>query len=500
MLSEGLHRLERKLLAALVASGSAMAVEQLAQASGLTVDAVRRGVEWLKEKGLVEVSEQEEQLLSLGPEGEKALRKGLPERRLYELLLRGPLAVEQAARALGQDMEAAMGRALERGFIALRREAGRTLLFAAGPAPELEEEGLLKRLAGGTIALDALSEQERGAAERLLKRPGMLRRLRRKKRYVAATQKGREALELYGREEWLDALTPEALASGLWRSRPIRPIDIHESPPRALLGRKHPLTEAIEEVREAFLAMGFEEIEGSYLQPAFWNFDALFVPQDHPARELQDTFYVKGLSIEPEDPSLVQRVKQTHIDGGGTGSRGWGGAWSEEEARRALLRTHTTAVTVRFLWERRPESAQAFIVDRVFRNEKVTFKSYVEFNQVEGIAVGRSLHLRHLMGLLGEFYHRLGLKEIKFWPSYFPYTEPSLQVMAKFEKQGRALWLEMGGAGILRPEVTLPLGVRSRVLAWGLGLDRLLMLRQGIEDIRKLYEPDLRWLRERPCP
>jgi phenylalanyl-tRNA synthetase alpha chain len=501
MLSEGLHRIERRLLSLLAKAPTPLSVEQLAEASGLDQGAIRRAAEWLKEKGLIESLEREEQLVQLDSKGLEALQRGLPERRLYGLLAReGAMAVERARAELGEDFDAALGRALRSGWVSLRRARGGLLLQPSPQAPRAPEEELLERLGEGPLSLEALGEQERRLVQELLRRPRFLRIIRRTTTLLSPTQKGRELHERLGEQEWLDALTPEVLASGAWRGRALRPLDIYERPPRLLPGRKHPLTEMLEQVREAFLSMGFEEIDGPYIQPAFWNFDALFVPQDHPARELQDTFYIKGLRLPLEAREAVERVRRVHEDGGGTGSRGWGGIWRLEEAERALLRTHTTAVTVRYLWERKPERASAFIIDRVFRNEKVTFKAYVEFNQVEGIAVGRELNLRHLMGLLREFYRRIGIQEVRFWPTYFPYTEPSLQVMVRFERREEGpLWLEMGGAGIFRPEVTLPLGVKSRVLAWGLGLDRLAMLRQGIEDIRKLYEPDLRWLRERPC-
>ena len=164
-----------------------------------------------------------------------------------------------------------------------------------------------------------------------------------------------------------------------------------------------------------------------------------------------------------------------------------------------VMRTHTTCVSVRNLADNKPDEARVFSVGRVFRNEKVTFKNLVEFHQIEGIVVGKDVTLRDLMGLLTKFYKKLGFDKIKFWPSFFPYTEPSLQSMVYHEGLGK--WIELGGMGIFRPEVTKPLGVDNPVLAWGSGLERLVMLRYGIDDVRKLYENDLDWLRGVPlCP
>ena len=157
------------------------------------------------------------------------------------------------------------------------------------------------------------------------------------------------------------------------------------------------------------------------------------------------------------------------------------------------MRTHTTPITIKYLADHTPADAKVFSIGKVFRNEKVTFKNLVEFNQIEGIVVGEKVTLRDMMGLLTKFYEKLGLHKVKFWPSFFPYTEPSLQSMVYHEGLGR--WVELAGMGIFRPEVTIPLGIKHPVLAWGGGLERLVMLKYGIDDSRKLYENDLDWLR-----
>jgi len=390
-----------------------------------------------------------------------------------------------------EELNPALGKARERCWIDIRRVDGRALVTAVAGVGVAPDESLLKKLEQGPLVLDSLSREERAALQRLMRRPGFIEQAVRREVQYSIKESGRLLLSRMKPERWVDSITPQLIVSGKWRRYKLRPIDVTIPGPTVHPARIHPLNEVLEEVREIFLSMGFEEIEGSYIQSCFWNFDALFVPQDHPAREMQDTFYLKDLrSRGLARAELVSRVKHTHIDGWETGSKGWGGVWSEEEARRLVLRTHTTAVTIRYLAEVKPREARVFSVDRVFRNEKVTWRSNIEFNQIEGIAVGPGLSLRDLIGLLSEFYRRLGLKEIKFWPTYFPYTEPSLQVMVKYEGK----WLEMGGSGIFRPEVTLPLGVRNPVLAWGLG-DRLAMLKLGVKDIRQFYEADLGWLR-----
>ncbi|HID72316.1 TPA: phenylalanine--tRNA ligase subunit alpha, partial [Candidatus Micrarchaeota archaeon] len=175
--------------------------------------------------------------------------------------------------------------------------------------------------------------------------------------------------------------------------------------------------------------------------------------------------------------------------------RGWGGTWSLEEARRLVMRTHTTAVSVRKLYEVGNREGYYFAIGRVFRNEKPDFKHTAEFYQVDGIVINKRANIRQLMGILQEFYRRLGLRRVRFWPSYFPYTEPSIQTSVYVEKLNN--WVELCGMGIFRPEVTRPLGVEYPVLAWGAGLERIAMIRHDIDDIRELYHNRLSLLRGR---
>jgi phenylalanyl-tRNA synthetase alpha chain len=232
--------------------------------------------------------------------------------------------------------------------------------------------------------------------------------------------------------------------------------------------------------------MGFEEMDGSIIESCFWNFDALFQPQDHPARDLADTFYLVGERPLP-DQKLVQRVKKAH-------ENGWKYNWSEKEAKKVVLRTHTTCLSARYLAAIRDKKPRKyFSVGRVFRNEATDYKHLAEFHQVEGIIVWENATFRDLLGVLKEFYKKLGFEKIRFRPSFFPYTEPSLEVEVFFEP--RKQWLELGGAGVFRPEVSIPLANVYPVLAWGLSLERPLMLMLGLEDIRTFYRNDLDFLK-----
>ncbi|MGF1566488.1 MAG: phenylalanine--tRNA ligase subunit alpha [Nodosilinea sp.] len=292
-----------------------------------------------------------------------------------------------------------------------------------------------------------------------------------------------QALEL---NPVVTTLTTELILSGQWQQVEFKPYDIQTAVPDVAYGRPTLLTECIQRVREIFLHMGFDEMSGYIVESAFWNFDALFTPQDHPAREVQDTFYLtqpQTLPL-PADQGLVERVKQGH-------EASYGGQWTEAEASRAILRAHTTTSTARRLHQLQGQNGKYFSIDRVFRNETVDRTHLAEFHQIEGVVVGELLSVRTLMGYLTYFYERLGFKTLKFKPTYNPYTEPSLEVLAYHAPSDR--YLEVGNSGLFRQEMLQPLGCGDKsTVAWGLGLERIAMLLYDVEKLSDLVGPDIR--------
>ena len=486
-LSSSLHPIEQKILSALAPAGS-MSFESLVEATSLKEDQVRRALQWLSSKGMVTFSESRESRMEVVGRP--------PELDLAEKVLEAarPLGLDELRLqfASPEEFSAALGRARSSGWI---RMEGAPPVVVAGDAKSVQKtkeilSGIASAPEEGQIPLEG-----RALASDLLKR-GILRRTETKTTVVAITDAGRGSATAPVGAEYLDKLTPEALATGSWRGKRLRPIDVEAKAPRFYPGRRHPVRDFIREVRETYVSMGFTELHGDSVHPGFWNFDALFIPQDHPSREMQDTFYLDGLSDTRMTRSgVVANVAATHEDGWRTGSRGWGYKWRIEEARRLVLRTHNTVLTVKALSESKERETRVFAVSKVYRNENLDYKHLAEFYQMDGIIVGEGLNVRHLMGFLTEFYKKLGMSQVKLWPTYFPYTEPSLQVIG----YSRAVksWIELSGAGVFRPEVTVPLGVKVPVLAWGPGIERLMLIRYGLDDIRALYGDDLAWLRER---
>jgi phenylalanyl-tRNA synthetase alpha chain len=250
----------------------------------------------------------------------------------------------------------------------------------------------------------------------------------------------------------------------------------------------------LNQVREKLVSLGFKEMQERLITQEFYNFDVLFQPQNHPARSWTDTYQLKQPKLgRLSNKKAVAKVKAAHENGAGTGSRGWRYKWSEEIARKLMPNAHGTTADARQIVQGIEIPAKYFVINRCYRPDVLDATHLVEFNQLDGFVVGKEMNFRHLLGILKEIAIELGgAKEVKFYPDYYPFTEPSVQLSAKHPQMG---WIELAGAGIFRPEMTEPLGIKERVIAWGLGIDRLAAFKLGIKDIRYLFAQDLEWLR-----
>jgi phenylalanyl-tRNA synthetase alpha chain len=244
-------------------------------------------------------------------------------------------------------------------------------------------------------------------------------------------------------------------------------------------GHFHPITQMIREVYSVFQDLGFEIADGPELEDEFHNFDALNVPKDHPARDMQDTFWIKTVNrgtwrIEDEV------TKQTYANK------------SSGQTDRMVLRTHTSSVQIRYMETHKPP-VRILVPGKVFRNEATDSTHEAQFYQVEALYVDKNVTLAHLKGVLEAMFRKIfgDDVEIIFRPSYFPFTEPSVEVAMKWKGK----LLEMGGAGLVHPNVFKAVGMDPKEwqgFAFGFGLDRIAMLKFGIDDVRSLYSGDLR--------
>jgi phenylalanyl-tRNA synthetase alpha chain len=288
-------------------------------------------------------------------------------------------------------------------------------------------------------------------------------------------------------------LTPDDLKAGAWRKKDYAGYDLETLNINYDYGKKHAYKEFLNEIKGKLVALGFKEARGPLVELEFWNMDALFMAQDHPAREIHDVFQVddpaRGEILNQE---TLARVRKAHEEGL-AGSKGWGYKWDPEIAARLVMRSQTTAVSARELAKGVEVPGRVFCIGRVFRPDEIDWKHFIEFNQCEGIVADEGMTFRELLGYLRDFAMEVfGAERVKFAPSYFPFTEPSVEMFADIPGKG---WAEVGGAGMFRPEMLEALGVEVPVLAWGLGIDRLAMIKLGATDIRDLFSHDLEFLR-----
>ncbi|VEN34984.1 unnamed protein product [Callosobruchus maculatus] len=300
-------------------------------------------------------------------------------------------------------------------------------------------------------------------------------------------------------------LTSDMLLAGSWKKLKFKDYNFEALGAPLESGYLHPLVKVRSEFRQIFLEMGFSEMPtNNYVENSFWNFDALFQPQQHPARDAHDTFFISDPKVSNKFPmDYLERVKKVHSKGG-YGSQGYGYDWKIEEAQKNLLRTHTTAVSARMLFklaqQKEFKPIKLFSIDKVFRNETLDATHLAEFHQVEGLIADYNLTLGDLIGVFAEFFKKLGITQLEFKPAYNPYTEPSMEIFCFHPGLGK--WIEIGNSGVFRPEMLLPMGLPEDVcvIAWGLSLERPTMIKYGFNNIRDLIGPkvDLAMIQRSP--
>ena len=509
-LLDGLHPLEVRVLLAFGEVPSA-AEAVLREASGLDASRLSMALGWLLTKEAVCIEhETVTRRASLAEAGERYAADLVPELRILEWLAVGErltVADLRAGRGLEPDEVSGAVGALK-GLGAIRIVEGGVL--EAVPGVDVAEFHALQRLiaavrdAGSRVMGDPATADDDRLIEQFFKKRGKAKGIFRideeKDRTYALTPVGealaRAVVAKGGGGEEVSQLTPELLKDGAWRGKTFRKYNIGLRPSRVYGGKRHPYRAFLDEVKTRLVSMGFEEMRGSLVENEFWNMDALYMPQFHPAREIHDVYFVREpRESRPIPEPFATNVAKAHENGKGTGSVGWRYAFDAARARRLVLRSQGTAVSARTMAAGPKVPGKYFSIARCFRYDQVDATHAPDFFQVEGIVLGEDITFRTLLGLLRLFAVEVArAPEVKFLPAYFPYTEPSVELHARHPKLG---WMELGGAGLFRPEVTLPLGVKVPVIAWGLGLDRMAMTALGIHDIRDLFTPDLDQIRAR---
>jgi len=412
----------------------------------------------------------------------------------------------QLKKAVGDETaKVGQGRAFKNGWIA---KEGDGLVKATDAIQDRTKEDLQEIASTGTLKADEKVLADLRKRKLVVQKKGQWFTVHKGSQFSTSTAKPETDL------------TADMLVSGSWKTSTFKKYNFDAEGTPTSGGALHPLLKVREEIRNIFLEMGFAEMPtSSFVESGFWCFDALFVPQQHPARDLQDTFYLSDPKESlPPNPEYYKRVSTTH-EHGGYGSAGYRAPWSHEESSKLLLRTHTTASSAHMLYKLaarcRGETqegdskefthgaastteigqpsvddgfrpAKLFSIDRVFRNETMDATHLAEFHQVEGVVADRNLTLADLIGFMRVFFSKMGIERVRFKPAYNPYTEPSLEIFAFHPLLDR--WVEVGNSGMFRPEMLEPMGFPKdvRVHGWGLSLERPTMIRYGINNIRTL--------------
>jgi phenylalanyl-tRNA synthetase alpha chain len=473
-------------------------IQNICKKSNLDKTSVTRALDYLKDKKIINLTQERKKIIEIDINGAFYRKKGLPERRLLNLLNEQriiPLQKAQEQSKLSLDeFKASIGVLKKKALIELKH--GKIILNAnkGEIAKKTLEEIFLESL---PIEYDLLTEEQKYALKSLQNRKKLIQIKENKTSKIELTDIGKKIIKSgIKSRNLIEQISPKILKKeSLWKGKKFRRYNIKYPVSKISGGKRHFVNQASDYARKIWTEMGFKEMTGNLIQSSFWNFDALFTAQDHPVREMQDTFFIDKKITLP-DKKLVKKIQESH-EKGTTGSKGWNYKWNEEEAKKSVLRTHTTCLSAQILANLKPQDlpCKFFAIGKCFRNETVDWSHGFEFNQSEGIVVDENVNFRHLLGYLKQFFQKMGYDKIRFRPAYFPYTEPSVEIDVWLPD--RKVWIELGGAGIFRPEVTIPLlGKPIPVLAWGPGFDRILTNYYEVKDLRELYKNDLTKLRK----
>ena len=439
MLAEGLHPLERKVLPFL---NQCKSLKEIQKKSGLQEIEVSRALQWFENKGIIKTEKDNIELIELGGNGKKYLTKGLPEKQFLESIKTKALTLDEIGEKSGlsfRELNVSLGLLKKQGAISLGKEIKITMKGKELLKLESDEKKFFRKL---PLEKKDLNSVEKGLLNILIKRRDLVVISVKKDKKIKLTPLGTKLGKTKISKNMIDSLKPSMIRSKSWEGKKFRRYDVEINVPKIYPGKRHFVNEAKNYAKKVWLSMGFKEMSGPVINSGFWNFDALFVPQDHPAREMQDTFFLKGTSRLP-DKKLVNKVKKQH-------EKSWKYEWSEDVAKKSVLRTHTTVLSARTLASLKDSDypAKFFSIGRNYRNEALDWSHLFEFNQSEGIVVDPNANFKQLLGYLKEFFEKMGYDKVRFRPAYFPYTEPSVEIDVYLKEKDK--WIDLSGYACLR--------------------------------------------------
>ncbi len=494
-----LHPLERTVLPVLKTETE---YPTIVKNSKLQDIEVMRALQWLENKEIIKLTTEKKKFVHLDKNGLGYKKHGLPERHFLQALgdeFKGMNVVTKKSKLSREEMNACLGLLKKKVAIEVTKTDGMLQLKITEQGKKLlASESLEEQFLKNEFPLDFadIKDVNKFAFDELKRRKEFLKVEETKEVTAELTELGEELVQQNLEGDYLNRLTPAMLKSGSWKEKDFRAYDVEINVPKITGGRRHPYNESMNFIRNTFLEMGFREMEGPWVETAFWGMDSMWIAQDHPMREAQDTFYLNREGDLP-DKELVQKVKEAHENGLDTGSTGHTKEWYSDQAKKLILRQHSTATTFRYFHEKKlNHDCKYFYIADNFRNEATDATHLPEFGQAEGFIMGNDLTLADLMGFIKEFYAKLGFTKIRFKPTFNPYTEPSMEAHYYNEKLGK--WYALINSGIFRPEALAPYGITKSVIAWGMGSSRIAALLTGKTKLKDLLGPevDLDWIKK----
>ncbi len=489
-----MHKYELAIIKSLQ-DGKSKTPEQLMEEVNLGKDELLWAIENLSNISLIDLQREKELAISFFPEGEVYANSLLPEDSLLEKL-KSQKKLELKTLISEKD-RIALQWCIKKKLAQIKD--GYLIITPSGEKNKVpsNESILLNSLSKLKVVPKHISAEERSSIDEFKSRKLLEIKEKNNILSIKISKKGLEFKD-FSDSEHIDELTKEIITSKNIESLKFKKYDISVGVPSEIVSMRHPLRSLINDIKITFSQMGFNEISGPIIEPSFWVFDSLFVPQDHPARDTQDTFHLSNPEfLDIEEQEYLKQIKKTN-------TKAWKIKWNDNDAKSAVLRTQMTSVSVRYIREFIKQFAKdknqllpkkLFTVGRVFRNENLDYKHLTDFYQTDGIIIGKNLTLSNLFDTLITFYKAFNVN-IRFKPAYFPFVEPGAEIFAQLGEKGE--WLEIGGSGIIRREIT---GIKRKdisVLAWGLGIERMLLLKdKNMKSITEYYNSDLGWLRSR---
>ena len=349
-LIEGLHPLETQVLPILEKQNR---LQEVVAETKLSLAAVMRAFQWLENKKIVKLSESSKEVVKLLPNGTIALKKGLPEKIFLQNIAKKPTDIRSLLKNAKQEkdefnaclgiLKKSLAIEINKGVISIT-DHGKKLM-----TKESLEEDFLRTLEKPRET-KKLNAEEKFALENLKNRKNYVDIVKIKEKSAELTKLGKKILSKgLEKSKSEDRLTTEMLKTGKWKNKSFRRYDVEINVPKIHGGKRHFVGQAIESAKRIWTDMGFKEMSGPIVNTSFWNFDALFTAQDHPVREMQDTYYLENPKKGKLPEKQVKQVKKAHEDGAGTGSKGWGNIWDKEQAKLNVLRTLTTVLSSKTL-------------------------------------------------------------------------------------------------------------------------------------------------------